>query len=126
MPGIPLACEVVVFRAATKRKHVDGPRFAPAAFLRRPQDAGLSVNYDCDPEECGKNFNPRYGVASLHVGRIRDIGLTVEGDDPGPPPHAEILGVPPNLPETEREAERLAGLLSEQSRTVFEREDRRQ
>ena len=85
-------------------------------------ESGLSVNYDCDPEKCAPDLGTRYGVASLHVGRVSTLSLIVVPDDRGErPPHAEIQG----FPDDEAEAEKLAGALAEQARTIINRKDRR-
>jgi hypothetical protein len=88
--------------------------------MRRPKgkgdDDGLSVFIaeQCSPDQCRRRFHKCYGLATLHVGRVRDIGLEVQPDSPD---HASITGLP--FPEDDPlEAERLAGLLAKQARLV--------
>lgn len=97
-------------------------RVTSAAFIRRPREngrdaAGLSVGLAnrCTLEEFRCGFDTCYGVATLHVGRIRDIELDVEQDEPK---HANITGLP-YREDNEVEAERMAGLLARQARLVW-------
>lgn len=109
-----LACSVIVFRAFRSKSWFDDAtkRVTSAAFMRRPRDrTGISVAFT--PQEAERYLNS-YGVASLHVGRVRDIGLDVVADRP---PHAVITGLPFDE-DDRREAERLAGLLARQARLV--------
>jgi hypothetical protein len=55
-----------------------------------------------------------YGVVSLHVGRVRDLGLDVVVDEA---PHANITGLPRQTDDVLR-AERLASQLAKQARLV--------
>src|SRR5262245_12342162 len=123
--GRILECATIIFRAARSKGHVSGStprRFTSGAFLLRPAERGLSVNSACNPEQCGADLSKRYGVASLHVGHVSTLALQVEADDIGPPPHAEITGLP-QIDVNEVEAERLAGALAEQARIVIDRVD---
>ena len=63
------------------------------AFLLRAdeRDSGLSVNFDCTPDECRSHFNRTYGVASLTVRLVLELELQVVPDEPQ---HANITGVP--------------------------------
>ena len=78
----------------------------------------LSVNIAsmCSPEKCAGLFRKCYGVASLEVGRVREIGLDVEQDSRN---HANIVGLPHREDEL-AEAERLAGLLAKRSHIVWQ------
>jgi hypothetical protein len=115
----PLACQRIVFRALTRSGWVaPNGQILSGAFIRRPVDHdGLSVDI-ASAASCAAPFRKCYGVASLHVGRVRRIGLDIVVDivvDMAP--HANITGVP--RPEDDAaNAERLAGLLAKQSRLV--------
>lgn len=88
----------------------------PAAFIRRPppkDDSGLSVDVE-SPRSCHDTLNKCHGVASLHVGRVRDLALDVIVDAP---PHANIAGLP-RQEDDRTEAERLASQLAKQARIV--------
>jgi hypothetical protein len=58
----------------------------------------------------------RYGVASLQVGKVRELGLDVVPDSPS---HAQIVGLP-YREDDRNNADRLARLLAEQSRLVWQ------
>ena len=113
-----LACNTIVFRAMTRKNWVDSvtKRILPAAFVRRPppkDDDGLSVDVE-SPRSCVSELNSSFGVGSLHVGRIRDLGLDVAADDP---PHAVITGVP-RATEDQAKAEWFASQLAKQARFI--------
>ena len=117
-----LPCKTVVFRAITRKQWVDKPTQAvsPGAFFRRPppdDEDGISVDID-SPTSCVKIFNKTFGVVSLHVGRVRDIGLDITVDDP---PHANIVGVP-RKEEDNTEAERFASQLAKMARFISQGE----
>jgi hypothetical protein len=116
----PLSCDTIVYRALIKRKWIneDTQEVLPAAFYLRKDrnEVGVSVNIAamCSPKECVSGFKGCNAVASLHVGRVRDLGLDVIQDKPN---HAEIIKLAyreDDLPS----AERLAGLLAKQSRII--------
>jgi hypothetical protein len=114
----PLACATIVFRAMARKAWVDqaAQTVLPAAFIRRPppRDAGgLSVNID-SPESCAAALHRCYGVATLHVGRMRDLALDVEVDAA---PHANITGIPRDIDDRTR-AEHLASRLARQARLI--------
>ncbi|KAB8317208.1 hypothetical protein SD81_017905 [Tolypothrix campylonemoides VB511288] len=117
----PLPCSAIVYRALLKKRWINedtGIVEAGAYFLReKEKDRGLSVNIaaSCSPQQCAQKFDKCFAVASLHVGRIRELGLDVIADKYD---HAYIKGLPykeDNLAETER----LAGLLAKQSRIIW-------
>jgi hypothetical protein len=120
-----LACSTIVYRAFLNRNHINKHTKAilAGAFLLRPRDEadGLSVTLasSCSAEEFSNTFNHCFGVATLHVGRIRDMGLDVEPDeDPACPDHAFITGL--SLPhENAALAERIAGKLARHARRVL-------
>ena len=114
----PLPCRAIVYRAMARKNWIDriANQVLPAAYFRRPPPAdedGLSLDVS-SPPSCAATLRECYGVASLHVGRIRDIGLDVVVDDK---PHAVISGVPRREDDPTR-AERLASLLARQSRLI--------
>lgn len=87
----------------------------PDAYIRRPNDTdGLSVNLAsaCTIEEARTKLRECHGIASLHVGRVRDIGLDVKQDSID---HANIIGVPSSA-DHPKEIEHIARLLAKQSR----------
>jgi hypothetical protein len=87
------------------------------AYFLRANEIGLSVNLasECSPEQCAENFRQCYGVASLEVGSVREIGLNVEQDKVN---HANIMGLPYKKDDL-AQAERLAGLLAKKSQIVW-------
>ncbi len=115
----PLSCNEIVYRALMKKNWMseDTGQVRPGAFFLRKHRAetGLSVNIStvCSPQDCAERFRCK-AVASLHVGRIRDLGLDVVQDKPD---HANIIGLP-YREDNLAEAERLAGLLAKQSRII--------
>lgn len=117
-------CGQIVYRGLRSNKWIDPDtrQVTSAAFVRRPTDIdGLSVALTV--EACIASLNKSYGTPSLHVGRIRDIGLDVKPDeDLGALNHGNIIGVPyrnedPRHPDTMR-AEYLAGQLAKQARLL--------
>jgi hypothetical protein len=113
----PLPCNAIVYRALKKRKWIneDTGQILPDAFLLRKDEVGISVNIAtvCSPQECASRFNRCNAVASLHVGRVRDLGLDIIQNKPN---HAYITGLPQE--DDLAEAERLAGLLAKKSRII--------
>lgn len=118
----PLSCSAIVYRALLRKQWIDedtGRVKADAYFLRKSRnEQGLSVRIAsvCSPEQCAASFKNCYGVASLHVGRVRDLGLDVVPDSPS---HANIIGLPYREDDPAL-AERLAGLLARQSRLQWQ------
>lgn len=116
----PLSCSAIIYRALLKKQWIDEDTArvkADAYFLRRNKnEKGLSVNIAarCSPKQCAAKFNKCFALASLHVGRIRDLGLDVIQDSSD---HANLIGLPDVNDDTAR-AERLAGLLAKQSRII--------
>ncbi|NJL11152.1 MAG: hypothetical protein HC908_16050 [Calothrix sp. SM1_7_51] len=112
--------DVVVYRALLRKQWIDEDtgRVKADAYFLRALEPGLSVNIAsvCSPEQCARLFRKCYGVASLEVGRIREIGLDVEQDSPN---HANIVGLP-HREDDLAEAERLAGLLAKRAHIVWQ------
>ncbi|WP_199317310.1 hypothetical protein [Planktothricoides raciborskii] len=86
----------------------------------RPNESGISVNLASvySPEQCAELFRKCYGIASLTVEWIREIGLDVEQNSVT---HANIIGLL-HREDNLAEAERLAGLLAKRSRIVWKPE----
>jgi hypothetical protein len=115
-----LPCAEIVYRALLRKQWIDedtGTIKADAYFLRS-HESGLSVNLASvrSPEQCAAKFKKCHGIASLHVGRVRDLGLDVEQDSPD---HANITGLP-SREDDPAKAERLAGLLAKRSRLQWQ------
>lgn len=117
-----LECHDIVLRAVLRSQNIDreNNRVLAQAFLLRTSRDGtkeetVSVSYDCSPAVCAAGFDKCYGVASLHVGRVRNLGLDVVPDEPH---HASIVGLPhPN--DDPAKAEHMASLLRAQARLVW-------
>jgi hypothetical protein len=116
----PLPEGAIVYRVLLRKQWIDEDtaRVKADAYFLRDGEPGLSVNIAsaCSPEQCADLFRKFYGVASLEVGRIRELGLDAEQDSAN---HANITGLPyrgDNLDE----AERLAGLLAKCSHIVWQ------
>jgi hypothetical protein len=82
----------------------------PDAFMLRhdERDTGLSVHFDCTPEECRANFKRTYGVLGLTVRNVTELALRVVPDGPK---HANILDIPYKDDDPAR-AEHLASQLA--------------
>jgi hypothetical protein len=110
-----LPCNKIVYRALRKRWVDQASNVLPAAFIRREPPAdehGLSVD-PSSAQSCATALQNCH-VASLHVGRIRNLGLDCIPDVPG---HANITGVPRPSEDLVR-AERLAGQLARLARFI--------
>jgi hypothetical protein len=118
----PLSEDAVVYRAILRKQWIneDTGRVKSDAYFLRPHESGLSVNLASvySPEQCAGLFRKCYGIASLKVGRIREIGLDVEQDSVT---HANIIRLL-HREDNLAEAERLAGLLAKRSRIVWKPE----
>jgi len=108
----PLPVCQIVFRAIRKRWLDQGQQVLSAAFMLRTDETGLSV--DTTSAKSCASLLKNCAVASLHVGRIRSLGLDVISDAAE---HANILGIPQE-PDKVAEAEYLAGQLAKQARYV--------
>jgi len=118
----PLPEDAVVYRAILRKQWIneDTGRVKSDAYFLRSNETGLSVNLASvySPAQCAELFRKCYGIASLEVGRIREIGLDVEQDSVT---HASIIGLL-HREDNLAEAERLAGLLAKRSRIVWKPE----
>ncbi|WP_293350651.1 MULTISPECIES: hypothetical protein [unclassified Microcoleus] len=107
----------VVYRALRKG-WIDRDRSivkSDAYYLRqRINEQGISVNFSI--EQSLKALKNCEGVASLNVGKIRELGLNVVRDSLS---HGSIIGLP-YREDNRSTADELALLLSRQSRIVWE------
>lgn len=128
MPSFLLECTEIVYRIVVRRDWLeeDGTLKPEAFLLMRPADerTGLSVFRAsfCTIEQCRTKVRSGYGVNSLHVGHVGQLGLEVWHREPDEEDHAGIFGLPRyydrenlSLAELER-AEHLAGKLASQAR----------
>lgn len=109
-----LPCSTILYRAITNPEHINEDRaesgidFTLDAFVMSPQDKALSTQcsdaWDA-PEDYASYFDSIkrkhpvhcYGIASLHTGKVRDLGLKVILDPPNPSKpgrHVSIDGIP--------------------------------
>ena len=126
--GDTLLCSALLYRGARSSKWLnpDEDQFLPVAFLRRATENDLSVDIVslCSQEEARAGLDPCHGLATLHTGRIRDLGLDVTpavlADNPA---HAKIIGLP-SQDEDLAQAQFFATELARQSRVVWRRKPR--
>ncbi|MEG4347286.1 hypothetical protein QUB70_28985 [Microcoleus sp. A003_D6] len=108
----PLDESAIVYRALLRRQWIDetSDLVLLFAYLLRANEPGLSVTIASvrSPEQCAAKFINCYGVASIQVGQIRELGLDAVPDSAS---HAQIVGLPYVIDDRDR-AERLADLLS--------------
>lgn len=115
----PLGDRALVYRALLRPQWINHAtnKVLYSAYLLRPNEPGLSVTIAsvCSPEQCAAKFGNCYGVASLQVGQIRELGLDVLPDSPS---HALIFGLP-YFKDDRDGSERLADLLVQRSQVVW-------
>jgi hypothetical protein len=117
----PLLCDTIVYRALIKQKWINKDLkeiLADAFVLRKDRsEVGISVNIAsvCSPQDCASRFKRCEAVASLHVGRVRAVGLDIIQNKPN---HAHIVGLP-YIEDDEAEWEKLSDLLAKQSRLIL-------
>jgi hypothetical protein len=116
----PLPEDAIVYRSLLRKQWIneDTGRVKADAYFLRASETGLSVNLAsiCSPQQCAEMFRKCYGVASLEVGDVREVGLDVEQDSVN---HANVVGLP-YREDNLAEAERLAGLLAKRSHLVWQ------
>lgn len=116
----PLPADAIVYRALLRKQWIDEDtgRVKADAYFLRANEPSLSVNLAnvCSPQECAELFRKCYGVASLEVRDVREIGLDVEQDSLN---HGNMIGLP-NREDNLAEAERIAGLLAKKSQLVWQ------
>lgn len=102
----PYACEQIVFRAQLYKDWITSSgKVRKQAFYRMNKDKG-GISVSRTPENCADGLTePIHGKITLHVGRVRTLGLDVIPDAPN---HANIQVVP-----TRDENDRLARTLAE-------------
>ena len=119
-----LPCSTIVLRALLRAGHFDkhNNRVTAAAFVRRSKEKGLDskgLSVDLAEkwtlDEYRGSFNKCYGIATLHVGYIRDEYMDVIQDAPR---HGNITGVPYSE-DDEVKAERRAGILANMARPAW-------
>ncbi len=111
-----LPCSTIVYRVLRSQWiDADNGEVQDRAFERRMSKNGLSVS--CSLEHALGALKKPKAVVTLHVGRIRDLGLKVEpkAEDPL---GAEITGVPLESEDREK-ASRLQRLLVGQTKGRF-------
>jgi hypothetical protein len=109
----------IVYRALLGKHWIDDANLVLFfAYLLRTNEPGLSVTIAsvCSPEQCAAKFKNCYGVASLQVGQIRELGLDAVPDSAS---HAQIVGLP-HVKDDRDKAERLADLLAQRSSIVWQ------
>jgi len=126
--GDRLPCSVLLYRGARSSTWLnpDEDQFLPVAFLRRPSENDLSVDIVAlrSQEEAKTGLDPCHGLATLHTGRIRDLGLDVIPDALADnPAHAKIVGLPAQAADL-AQAQFFATQLARQSRVVWRRKPR--
>ncbi len=116
----PLPEDAIVYRSLLRKQWIneDTGRVKADAYFLRANETGLSVNLasTCSQQQCAKMFRQCYGIASLEVGDVREVGLDVEQDSTN---HANVVGLP-YREDNLAEAERLAGLLAKCSPLVWQ------
>jgi hypothetical protein len=96
-----LNCNEIIYRVVLRKTQIDTSKTPPIPtvdnFIRRPgdDDDGLSAGIAsrCTPRDVAAKFNKVHAMTSLHVGRIKDLGLDVV-IDPEDETHALIVGLP--------------------------------
>lgn len=109
----------IVYRDLLRRHWIDEANLVVfSAYLLGANEPGLSVTIAsvCSPEQCAAKFNNCFGVASLQVGQIRELGLDAVPDSAS---HAQIVGLP-QVKDDRNRAERLADLLAQRSSIVWQ------
>jgi hypothetical protein len=116
----PLPEDAIVYRSLLRKQWIneDTGRVKADAYFLRANETGLSVNLasTCSPQQCAEMFRKCYGVASLEVGDVREIGLEVEQDSVN---HANVVDLPYREDDLAK-AERLAGLLAKRSHLIWQ------
>lgn len=119
-PPVAIQCNAILYRLLTKSLWIDlDGGIALDAFYRRADEEGISVFVAamCSLDEAKSMLNRVKGIATLHAGRVRAIGLEVV-PDPDDEQHAEIMGLPLR-DDDEGLATYFADLLAEQARLVW-------
>lgn len=120
-PALP--CGAILYRLLTKASQISQGtgHVQPSAFLRRPNDAGLSVFIKdrCSIDEAKQRLSGVKAVVTLHTGRIRDLDRPLDViPDPSDATHAEIVGVPLQTDDP-AEAIYIAELSAKQARVAW-------
>ena len=122
---LDLPCGTIIFRLLTRSDSIDQDDpdvVQPAAFTLRPGEEYLSafIRDVCPLEVARTKLGGVKAVATLHVGRLRDMGLDVQRD-PNDRMHAKIVGV---LSENDApdEAPAIEGKLANHARICWRRQ----
>src|SRR6266545_6214411 len=69
---LPLSDKIIVYRAIRSNSwfHPETGEVLDLAFYLRPDDTGISVNYNCEAEEVKLAQKTCFGVVALEVGAI--------------------------------------------------------
>src|SRR6266851_7992463 len=117
MPALPaqLVGNEILFRALRTKAEQDDKR---RAFLLRTneKDTGLSVRYNCTPDDCENELRKSYGVLSVIANQVTGLGLPLVPDEAT---HANIKDVPLESDDPDR-AMSIAGQLSGLAVTIRE------
>ena len=125
---VRLDCEEILFRIALNARCVAPDNLE--AFLLKPTDRGKLSVYrlrKTSYEDCSRHYNRPKGAFTLHVGWVRTVtsrGAKLDviedvADTDRCPGHASILNMPdPSIDSEAEEAEHVASLLRDQSRTL--------
>ncbi len=141
-----IPCRAIVFRALLRSTDISDDVVSPNAYMPKPtgvDDDGLSVHVaksEIDDLERLKAESHSFafmftkpkgakGVASLHVGKVRDIILDGESSldvirdtQPDNEDHGLIIGIPSRTQEDNIiKIEKIAGRLARLSRMIYER-----
>jgi hypothetical protein len=128
--GDSISCEEILIRLISRKKDIlpDGGAATEAFILRQADTGKLSVFRKAisDIQICKSALSKPCGATTLHTGRIRsaiypgerqlDI-IEAEGEGTDIPGHSALIGLPDPLTEY-GEAERVASILREQSRSI--------
>lgn len=124
-----LPCEQIVYRVLRRKPLDESGRLEERDFLLKAGDVddGLSVFTSRDAaEQCRHSLSKMDGLATLHVGKIRDLGQhldVVEVAAEGFEGHAVISNLPNPFTGVEQEvtkAERLGRSLANMARLLAE------
>ncbi|MGI0085427.1 MAG: hypothetical protein ACREBQ_10130 [Nitrososphaerales archaeon] len=127
-----ISCNTILYRAVLRSSWFDPDdqtKVKPEAFFRRPprqkdnvrdpqDEDGLSL-FRADkisPDDCIREFRRCFGVVSLHVGTLMDLGLTVIEDERDPR-KLLVTNLPFENPGTAL-GEKLVGDVSDTARIV--------
>ncbi|SRR5712692_136880 len=111
------SCSQIVYRAATGSDWIrQNGKVRKQAFYRRQNHDPNGLSCAPTQADCTLHLDrPTHGTITLHVGRVRDLGLDVIPTDPT---HANIVGVPYREGDDKARATFLASKLAEIARSI--------